>query len=1180
MPDNSFTDLEIRILQKLPEGYPIEMTLGGQQEFPRGHLTPDLLPWSSSGDLAADGQRLFNALLADAQVREAWGQARGQAPQRRIRLRIDPTAAELHALPWELLHDGASLLSAHADTPFSRYLPIAQPWSGGIDRRPIKVLIVISNPDDLESKYDLPQADVALEEEILEAAFEKIDPKEMQIDFLDEPITLERLEEKIRQGYHLLHFLGHGAFNARRGQAALYLQGEDGHAQRVIDEEFVGMLARQGVQPRLVFLAACQSATRSTADAYLGLGPKLVSAGVPAVVAMQDTVTVKTARKFSAAFYQRLLEHGQPDRAVNEARSTLLTSGRPDAAVPVLFMRLKSGRLWGEEPAGADSRSVVPEVPPPPEPVRPPDIAHFIGRAADLAYFQDKLAQHRLAAIVGMPGVGKTALAAKLALQTAAPQDIFWHTFNENEGVDTVIWKLAGFLAWHDQRELWRMLQTARQTGGQAPPVDVLLDYVLQELRRSRYVLCFDNFHLVDHDQKLKRLIRPAPDSPTLAIVTSHRAIDLLDQVDFAPLAGLAAEDTRALLQARGLSLADEQITRLYAQTQGNAEFLTLAIDALREARYPDRLIADLTAADDVERYLLKEVDSVLNDDTRAAMNGVAILAGYPGSREAIEATLDSGSLRRTLRELVDRYLVLSVESPQTREYMLHTVVQAFYYDLMGRSQRREMHRRAAQYYAQEEKDALKAAFHYQRAGEYNRSAEQLTAQLWPLINQGHAQAVRQLLETFTADQLDAALWCEVNFARGEVYTLLGERQPAQAAYEAAYVTATTRTLKAKICRGMGNLLRASAPREALTWLQRGVGELADADSELKGRHEMTRGFITSVSEVADVDGELKADLLIKLSTVQIYLGEHAAAMETVQAGLALLPVGVSPARLGALMNLGVIYDQLGDSPQAIAYSEQALALGQQLNNQFVLIGIWNNLGKGRRRLGDWPGAVAAYQQGLALARQMGIVSHQIVISLNLAYLQILQDEIEAAAALLRHNLGLARAGNLKRFEMLIQINLAEIALLDKQADDAEARLNEAEQIAIAIENQDQRIEIDQRRARLSVLRHDLSAAHSWAQRAVEQADRLGMKLEQGVSLRVLGDVLLAAGEREAALAAWEQSAALTAGDPYEAACTQREWGRALRAAAPDRAEELLQAARSTFERLGARRDRAACDGG
>jgi len=43
------------------------------------------------------------------------------------------------------------MLSAQADTPFSRYLPIALPWSGAVEERPIRVLVVISDPDDLET---------------------------------------------------------------------------------------------------------------------------------------------------------------------------------------------------------------------------------------------------------------------------------------------------------------------------------------------------------------------------------------------------------------------------------------------------------------------------------------------------------------------------------------------------------------------------------------------------------------------------------------------------------------------------------------------------------------------------------------------------------------------------------------------------------------------------------------------------------------------------------------------------------------------------------------------------------------------------------------------------------------------------------------------------------------------
>ena len=62
--DENFVDLEIRIFpsDERSAGYPVEITLGGQQEF-QGHLSADFLPWTSSGDLVADGQRLVERRL-------------------------------------------------------------------------------------------------------------------------------------------------------------------------------------------------------------------------------------------------------------------------------------------------------------------------------------------------------------------------------------------------------------------------------------------------------------------------------------------------------------------------------------------------------------------------------------------------------------------------------------------------------------------------------------------------------------------------------------------------------------------------------------------------------------------------------------------------------------------------------------------------------------------------------------------------------------------------------------------------------------------------------------------------------------------------------------------------------------------------------------------------------------
>jgi hypothetical protein len=77
--DEHWTDLEIRVFQRRDEDYPVDITLAGQQEFRRGHLSADVLPWVPSADLVEDGQRLFDVLFADSVLRSAWSEARGQS---------------------------------------------------------------------------------------------------------------------------------------------------------------------------------------------------------------------------------------------------------------------------------------------------------------------------------------------------------------------------------------------------------------------------------------------------------------------------------------------------------------------------------------------------------------------------------------------------------------------------------------------------------------------------------------------------------------------------------------------------------------------------------------------------------------------------------------------------------------------------------------------------------------------------------------------------------------------------------------------------------------------------------------------------------------------------------------------------------------------------------------------
>ncbi len=349
---NSYTDLEIRILKRQEDGYPVDITLNNSQEFPQGYLNPEILPWVASYSPTEDGERLFAWLLADDRLQQAWVEIRGQSPLRRIRLRLDAAAPELHTLPWELLRDtGPGLtpqtLAADAATPFSRYLAGQWRSPSPILKRPLKLLVALANPDNL-SDYNLAALDLKAERDVLESAISasELTDEQLTVTFLEPPVTLSALEAKLRQGYHLLHFVGHGMFDKEQEQAVLFLADRNNQVDLVGGADFAEMLSRQGEILRFVFLASCQTATRSAVDLFRGFAPQLVIAGVPAVMAMQDLVGVDTAREFAGTFYRQLLRHGQVDVASNEARSAVLTAKLSGVSIPVLFMRLPDGALW------------------------------------------------------------------------------------------------------------------------------------------------------------------------------------------------------------------------------------------------------------------------------------------------------------------------------------------------------------------------------------------------------------------------------------------------------------------------------------------------------------------------------------------------------------------------------------------------------------------------------------------------------------------------------------------------------------------------------------------------------------------------------------------------------------------------------------------------------------------
>lgn len=759
-----------------------------------------------------------------------------------------------------------------------------------------------------------------------------------------------------------------------------------------------------------------------------------------------------------------------------------------------------------------------PEIPPPPAPPRPPTVA-LIGRASELDAYAARLATQGVALITGMPGVGKTALAAALSARVDAGSRTFWHRFRAGDGPNLLMWELAVLLAWNGQSDLWQLLQGAGRNGALPIPPQVVLDYALQLLRGQNYLLVLDDLHVVEGEaqmaQCVERLAAEASAGALRLIITSRTRPAFIDQPT-PTLRGLAPAEATALLRQQGSALADELLARLCFYTEGNAQLLTLAAEAFAHTPDPDRVMASLLEHGRLADYLLHEVDRGLTPEERAVMQAVAALLGYGGTRGAVEALLDGESAWRPLRALAQRNLLVTEEGQGDPIYGQHALVQSFYYEMLSRREREELHRRAAAHFGP--LDVLQAARHHLRAGAPDRAADLATANAWQLVNRGAASALRALLEELLATTLGTAQAIAARITLGEICALLGEGATARAAFEGALGTLATQAAEtqgaqyARICRGMAAALEYEAPQEAVAWARRGLeapGERAPHEEGLL-RHREGGALIAA--------------------------GAYEAAQATLERALALLAEPVP--RADVLVNLGVVACSLGQLGQGEAHFRDALAIYETAGQTWRIVGLRHNLARIKDLVGDWPGAAAAYRETIALAGRMGSSVDMVATELLLGILMMKQGDHAGAQAQLTAVVERAAALGLQEYRVAGLASLGDLWLrLGKQEQAAEA-IGAARAGAEAMAARDQLVEIGRLEAELALQRGDAAWALERADATRAMARDLSLEAEEGAALRVRARALWALGRAAEAREALAESARLVAGDSFEAAQT------------------------------------------
>jgi CHAT domain/SIR2-like domain len=342
-------DLEISVRKTQIDSYSIELRFNYENHADvnascEGNLQADhshLL--ESEFDLKEYGRQLTDYFFEDSKVRDTFLSAvnstSANGDRCRLRFFIGNSALELQRLRWELLEkpDNHECLSTSDHVLFSRYL-FSRDFRS-VQLRPrgnIRALIAVSTlTPDQAARFKLASLDASDEIARAQEALSGLSSKAIGG---DKPLSFAQLWDELRkEEYDILYLLGHGTSQRR---PAFFIERTDPNRPPCAEpQEFVDRFSELLRVPRLVVLGSCQSSFTNMA-----LGPRLVEAGIPAVVAMQDSISLETLKLFTVTLFSELTKHGVIDYAVAAARDAI--RDRPDCWMPVLFSRLKNNRIW------------------------------------------------------------------------------------------------------------------------------------------------------------------------------------------------------------------------------------------------------------------------------------------------------------------------------------------------------------------------------------------------------------------------------------------------------------------------------------------------------------------------------------------------------------------------------------------------------------------------------------------------------------------------------------------------------------------------------------------------------------------------------------------------------------------------------------------------------------------
>ncbi|MDQ2714897.1 MAG: tetratricopeptide repeat protein [Chloroflexota bacterium] len=734
-------------------------------------------------------------------------------------------------------------------------------------------------------------------------------------------------------------------------------------------------------------------------------------------------------RQKLCAFFEK-----QPQELGLSARDKQPAAGSTSQQVHTLVPRMSASQAVVYDPALPTSWSAT---------------QRLIGRDSLLARMKQRLCEQgaslALAALNGLPGVGKTSLAVALAHDAAIKAyfhgGILWAGLGRDPNVNGLLgrWGTLLGLTPTEMAQLTSTEEWSKALRLAIGPRRILL--IIDDAWHIEHALAFkvggpNCVHLLT--TRIPEIALQFAGTGTVVVheLSEDDGVALLAQL-VPQVVAQEPEEVRTLVRSVGaLPLALTLIGK-YLQMQihsGQPRRLCTALNRLRRADERLRLSqpqspveASPNLASDVPLSLQAVIgvsERHLNEQARSALRALSVFPPKPNtfseeaalavSRlpvEALDTLTDAGLLegsspgRYQLHQTISDYARLHLSDPAAQERLV-----AFFVAYMDTYQHEYD---ALDLEADNLFTALQLAFEREMSEELLRGVNALT----PFLQ---------------ARGLYAS--AELHLARAQqVATVLGDQRGL-----------TLTWLHLGYCaQCQGNLARAEqlyreglevahriADRELMSILQTHRGEVATN----RGDYVQARAYLLAGLELARQLGDQQriCVLLKNLGEVADHLGEHAR-------GAALYQEGAS----ALLQNLGVKAEWGGDYAAADRYYQEGLAYANKIGHRSRISALFMNMGVLAMKQGNTTEAEALYHRSLDIARTIGHRLRMSSVLQNLGILEGARERYELADQYMQESLELAYGTDSRWYVGETLCEWAKIHLKRRKFDEASKALNE-----------------------------------------------------------------------------------------------------------------------------------------